>query len=523
MGAGREGGGGGRRLEGSADLIFKTVVGLLLLFLYDIFVAKIRSHMWDKLPPEMIHELRQSLAGLMADGEVFGHASLYTGTGSDGLVIKVGICQPCDTRFGFPFKTKHMYSCDNGAFQESFIMKSHPEMQHFFGTVAEVANDTAYCKKMKKTVIIPQTKLLTWGFICKSKSKASSKSHEFKSCVQKGIGVTGESFQEGFNVVRKHKPDLMILENLQELMQETHWHDAAKTIDRSDAAYMMELLENEQYWAKAFEVEAYDYSSKTWRVRMLLACVSEPVRSKTREQYMHSVLRMIKLPPHSIKEFLIDGGLDRDPKTKRFKDEMEYQEIHAIAYLANKLPWPPTNSQMMVSHGLDKAVPTTSQRPLEVAFFISSVFPYDAAKADSDGYQYCDINLSLERLTGANFDVDPWRPHLRTLTTKTTWFIRWHDVDSIPNRIMHHVLDGAECMQLIGYDQSYTAVNHKDEASSDLTLAAGNAYNGFGYCAFTIAFFAALNQVSEAEVVIDDLDSAAASSDNCDQPTSDSD
>jgi hypothetical protein len=199
-----------------------------------------------------------------------------------------------------------------------------------------------------------------------------------------------------------------MIENLTELMSER----AGDNSERSDAAFIEEQLNNIGYWAKPFEVEAFDFSSKTWRLRMLIAGVLEITRSKTREQYMKSVLSHIRLPSHGMSDFLIDGiGAARPAKRHRALVELVYQEVHAAAFLAEGLAWPPTFSQFSTIKGLCDCDLTT--RPSEVAYFIATVFKYDRTFADEEGYQYADINISLERLIGDNFTGDATSRHLR--------------------------------------------------------------------------------------------------------------
>ena len=95
--------------------------------------------MWSQLPDAIIGELRASLDDLTADGEIFHMGSLFTGTGSEKLVMKVGIQQPAKENFDFPFEVQHEYSCDHGDIQQEFIQKVWPTCKRLFETVAAVA------------------------------------------------------------------------------------------------------------------------------------------------------------------------------------------------------------------------------------------------------------------------------------------------------------------------------------------------------------------------------------------------
>ena len=79
--------------------------------------------------------------------------------------------------------------------------------------------------------------------------------------------------------------------------------------------------------------------------------------------------------------------------------------------------------------------------------------------------------------------------------------------EEIPgDKVKYKILDGAEMMQMIGYDRSFLDFGFWEFASDDLSTIAGNAFNGFKFSAFFLAYFASLGQV-----VNDDSDCLAES------------
>jgi hypothetical protein len=97
--------------------------------------------MWKQLPPEILMEMRGSVDEMSSNGS-FHMGSVFTGTGSEKLCMKEGIEKPVARHFEMPFKVVHEYSCDHGELQEMFHNKSHPDVKHYFGTVAELATLT---------------------------------------------------------------------------------------------------------------------------------------------------------------------------------------------------------------------------------------------------------------------------------------------------------------------------------------------------------------------------------------------
>jgi hypothetical protein len=341
-------------------------------------------------------------------------------------------------------------------------------------------------------VVIPYCNFVTWGLCVRDRVQG-----ELKASVQKGVGKTGESYEEFRAVVKTHLPEFMIIENLKELLVKVDG------FDKSDAEYIEGDLLLLGYWCKGFEVFAEDYSSKTSRGRTLFGCVLETTRSRTRERYVENTLRILKLPPHSIEEFLCDKShLLRCRKKQRNLMDPVYQDVHAQYFMRQNLQWPPPRSAIENCAGLGDYITFINPRPMEVSYYCAKVFPYDKALSDASGYQYMDINMSLERQTGDMGDKSPWNAKLGTITTKTSWLVRFQVKGIDPERndaIQHKVLDGAELLQLIGYDQTFTDLSFAEELeSADGQLLAGNAFNCFAMTAFQIALFSSVRQRSEA-------------------------
>ena len=142
--------------------------------------------MWDKMPLELGHELRKFLGDLRDEQGLFHHGSLYSGTGIDSLVMKLGLIGPGKERLGVDVRPVLQYCCDIGEEQKTFLLEAHPEMLYLFNDVKEMGNLMAFDHKSQKEVIIPFVHFLTWGCICKSWSKNNNKAKDFRQCVQKG-------------------------------------------------------------------------------------------------------------------------------------------------------------------------------------------------------------------------------------------------------------------------------------------------------------------------------------------------
>ena len=282
------------------------------------------------------------------------------------------------------------------------------------------------------------------------------------------------------SVVKVHLPRLMIIENLKELHQ------------AGDSDYIIEVLNAAGYWAASFDVEAMDYSSKTARLRCLFACVLELRRSETRAEYMRNTLRILKLPPHSIKEFLTHTAFTSRDKKARVHEQLDYLSVHAELYDSKGLGWPPKSRDLNALEGFISF--QIQQRPLESAYFCTKVYAYSKCAADADGFQFLDLNVDLKRLVQEDGSRNPWSVKIGTITTKAIWLARYEEATAEGFQVTHRVLTGADLLQLAGYDQQFCLVPLTKYNSDDLTLLSGNALNAFSLSAFMISLFTALRQ-----------------------------
>ena len=250
--------------------------------------------MWDRLSPGILLDLSKSIDDMVDETRSFHTGSMFTGTGVDKVSFKQAVAGAYQQRFGKQINVIEQYVVEPGLPQRDFLMANHKGCKHFFNVAADLANTTAHCAKTGKVVVIPFVHYLRWGFVCCSVSPAINHAKGNRGCTSRGEGKTGESFQEGLLVVRRHKPPYMTIEHLKEL-------NIAKNKDNkndaTDLEYVIRMIEAEGYWIKEFTVEAYDYSSKTMRKRLLFGCVLEETRSRSREAYMRNVLNAIKLIP----------------------------------------------------------------------------------------------------------------------------------------------------------------------------------------------------------------------------------
>ena len=112
-----------------------------------------------------------------------------------------------------------------------------------------------------------------------------------------------------------------------------------------------------------------------------------------------------------------------------------------------------------------------------------------------------DLNVSLERCCGNDFDHNPWVPRPMTLTTKAIILTRMLDWDNDEQKVetTFKVFDGLELMQIQGFSLSYLRAGGGQILDhGKATHVAGNMFNAFMFLGFMLA--------TTAGVAIEDRD-----------------
>ena len=119
--------------------------------------------MWDKLPPEMLHEMRFCIQELADDEGKFREGSLFSGTGIQSVSFKNGVQEPGNDKFGLNLEVVHQYCVEPGDVQTAFLQESFLEMKHLFETCAKLVHSNVFCANQKKMVVVPVVHWLARG------------------------------------------------------------------------------------------------------------------------------------------------------------------------------------------------------------------------------------------------------------------------------------------------------------------------------------------------------------------------
>ncbi len=96
----------------------------------------------------------------------------------------------------------------------------HPRPKKLFQDIQEFHKVKAFDVFTCLCSSIPMTEVIFLGFSCKSISHDNVHSSSAKNCVTAGSRQTGETWQGGLNYIRRAKPTLVFLENVQAITEQ---------------------------------------------------------------------------------------------------------------------------------------------------------------------------------------------------------------------------------------------------------------------------------------------------------------
>ena len=109
-------------------------------------------------------------------------------------------------------------------FIHTFAVELHPGKRDFiknyykpgaiYGNVLGMAQDELLDWRSGTVKHVPRVQVLVAGFECDSVSAQNNTRGEFQDCVARGVGSTGTTFKGILLYIHKHKPIVVILENV---------------------------------------------------------------------------------------------------------------------------------------------------------------------------------------------------------------------------------------------------------------------------------------------------------------------
>ena len=267
-------------------------------------------------------------------------------------------------------------------------------------------------------VIVPPMALLDGGIPCISRTSLNKNSAKNLGCVRDGREETGLGFASSRRVWTKHFPDMVMLECVKGLFQED-------SQGRTDAAFMVEALEQDEFWAVARIREAQDCGSWMPRTRGywggLRNLRGDP---ETITAWFDTVLKAFKTPKTLTacdyietdndqrlrvgKQLGIATFTDLGARASRSdKKEVNWKCEHLKLCQSNGITWPIDIENMSTASfiSFEGMLP----REKEVAAIADILWP-PFANDNAHTMEFLDVNQSIEWLCGGMVDPITNRP-----------------------------------------------------------------------------------------------------------------
>lgn len=191
---------------------------------------------------------QQAVKEACASGTALRVGTLCSGTDSPIVVMK-------NLEKTLGLKVDHTFSCEFDTKKQQWITDNFPDLKLLFKDVKEVGKSE---DGMALNVIsgerekVPEVDLVIAGFVCKSVSSENNDRHKYKSCIDKGIGSTGETFSGVEAYVKRYSPKVVICENVAGLAKrnkgkEPQIHSVMRSFKAAKYAANWKILESSEY------------------------------------------------------------------------------------------------------------------------------------------------------------------------------------------------------------------------------------------------------------------------------------
>eukprot|EP00403_Amphidinium_massartii_P023868 CAMPEP_0178398908 /NCGR_PEP_ID=MMETSP0689_2-20121128/15010_1 /TAXON_ID=160604 /ORGANISM="Amphidinium massartii, Strain CS-259" /LENGTH=451 /DNA_ID=CAMNT_0020019675 /DNA_START=63 /DNA_END=1418 /DNA_ORIENTATION=+ len=163
----------------------------------------VAKYYMQQLTPSEVKQLKTKLAG----------KPLRVGTLCSGTDSPIPVIHTLGKVTGL--KVEHVFSCEWAPKKQEWIRRNFPDLQYLFSDVKEVgSNPQAYDLLSERMVTVPSVDLIIAGFVCKSVSTENNEREKYKACIDEATGQTGETFSGTKEYMRRHKPGMVICENV---------------------------------------------------------------------------------------------------------------------------------------------------------------------------------------------------------------------------------------------------------------------------------------------------------------------
>ena len=109
---------------------------------------------------------------------------------------------------------RHVFSCEFSEKKQEWIMQNFPELEFLFKDIKTLKDKEAVNEVDGLRSRVAAADVFITGFVCKSVSTENNNRHTYSNCIEEASGETGETFSGMMSYIKKHKPMVVIAENV---------------------------------------------------------------------------------------------------------------------------------------------------------------------------------------------------------------------------------------------------------------------------------------------------------------------
>ncbi|KZT21583.1 hypothetical protein NEOLEDRAFT_1164553 [Neolentinus lepideus HHB14362 ss-1] len=296
------------------------------------------------LPP--IHDIRAMFSDLVRNipeikgvaeqiqGRKLRVATMCSGTESPLLALEM-ICNSIQEQCGVDLEVEHVFSCEIEPFKQAYIERNfHPPI--LFRDVCELSEDYATTAYGAVVEVPGDVDMLVAGTSCVDYSNLNTK----KQDIDAG-GESGRTFRGMMSWVTKHRPPIVILENV----CSAPWEKVVK------------YFQDNNYSATSLRVDTKTFYIPHTRTRGYLLAVDQR-KSNLPDKWMDWLKRLRRPASSTLDEFLLPSD---DPRIHQSREKLVRESFNGLDRRTGRTDWTRCESRHQRTR-LEEAL--GSKRPL---------------------------------------------------------------------------------------------------------------------------------------------------------------
>ncbi|KAI0317160.1 hypothetical protein OF83DRAFT_1059143 [Amylostereum chailletii] len=239
-------------------------------------------------------------------------ATMCSGTESPLLALRM-ITRAMQEKWGVTFEIDHVFSCEIVPFKQAYIERNfHPPL--LFRDVCELGDDYAHTAYGSKAAVPGNVDILIAGTSCVDYSNLNNEKKELD-----GGGESGRTFHGMLGYVTKHRPPIVILEN----------------VCSAPWARVVQKFESVKYSASWQRLDTKHYYIPHTRTRGYMMAVDRS-SSKAPKQWMEKMAAMKRDASVSLDAFLLPSD---DPRIHQAREKLVQESYNALDRRTGQTDW----------------------------------------------------------------------------------------------------------------------------------------------------------------------------------------